>query len=220
LNNLAEARMLLPNGKELLSYFTGIANGGYYSRVWADRSVRDALDGMVAQGTLQRVSANFQSDVSALYVAKNNEAELSVGILRSDQQSIGTPGLLLELHISDGRGSNGLLDSAIRILKTIPSVASVYNWVVRQRLEPAYRVGSRFDVDGNGCCDVEDAKQVQDAAMRKDNDPRYDLNGDGVVNIIDIEPATNAALAGNGKCPPDATTVGPAPPTNLTTVAH
>jgi hypothetical protein len=47
-------------------------------------------------------------------------------------------------------------------------------------------VGSRFDVDGNGLCDSEDVQQVLKHAMAQDHDPRYDLNGDGVVNILDV----------------------------------
>ncbi len=215
-DNLAKARLILPDGKELLSYFEGISKGGYYSQVWADPRVLSALEQMANQGALQKASVSFRSGATALYVTKESGADFRIAVLRATS---GAPRVLLELNIGDGGGLKGLVDNAVRVIKGMPGVTGIYNRLLHQGLEPFYRIGSACDVDGNGVINSNDVNRI--IAQTLGREPaRNDLNGDGVVNVVDVQIVTNAVLT--GKCSADSPpqSVPPAPPTSLRVVVH
>ncbi len=202
LNNLAKARVVLPGGRELISYFTGIDKGGYYSEVEAGPGVLAELNQMVAIGAMSRASAAVPTDITALYVTREPGSDLRIGV---KTPTSGTGPLVLELLIGDGNGISGDLRTAIRAITGIPNLISIYNRLIRQKLEIWYRVGSACDLNGDGMINNADVQLILNQVLGT-TPAVTDLNGDGAVNILDLQLEVNAA--DSGVCQAD----GPLPP--------
>ena len=134
-----------------------------------------------------RLSGNVVASISLL-PGETNKYQLLISSLTSDK-FVGSEGTLFGLNIMANRSfeSGDIKVSDIK-------VSSVYGVSYDLSNELSVSVASVDDPSGDGSWDINDVISVTDALLDGSDELIYDLNGDGVVDVLDYLSAIDKAL--------------------------
>lgn len=134
-----------------------------------------------------RLSGNVVASISLL-PGETNKYQLLISSLTSDKFE-GSKGTLFGLNIMANRSfkSGDIKVSDIK-------VSSVYGVSYDLSNELSVSVASVDDPSGDGSWDINDVISVTDALLDGSDELIYDLNGDGVVDVLDYLSAIDKAL--------------------------
>ena len=134
-----------------------------------------------------RLSGNVVASISLL-PGETNKYQLLISSLTSDKFE-GSKGTLFGLNIMANRSFNSG-DIKVSDIK----VSSVYGVSYDLSNELSVSVASVDDPSGDGSWDINDVISVTDALLDGSDELIYDLNGDGVVDVLDYLSAIDKAL--------------------------
>ena len=134
-----------------------------------------------------RLSGNVVASISLL-PGETNKYQLLISSLTSDK-FVGSEGTLFGLNIMANKSfkSGDIKVSDIK-------VSSVYGVSYDLSNELSVSVASVDDPSGDGSWDINDVISVTDALLDGSDELIYDLNGDGVVDVLDYLSAIDKAL--------------------------
>ena len=134
-----------------------------------------------------RLSGNVVASISLL-PGETNKYQLLISSLTSDK-FVGSEGTLFGLNIMANRSfkSGDIKVSDIK-------VSSVYGVSYDLSNELSVSVASVDDPSGDGSWDINDVISVTDGLLDGSDELIYDLNGDGVVDVLDYLSAIDKAL--------------------------
>lgn len=134
-----------------------------------------------------RLSGNVVASISLL-PGETNKYQLLISSLTSDK-FVGSEGTLFGLNIMANQSfkSGDIKVSDIK-------VSSVYGVSYDLSNELSVSVASVDDPSGDGSWDINDVISVTDALLDGSDELIYDLNGDGVVDVLDYLSAIDKAL--------------------------
>ena len=135
----------------------------------------------------KRLSGNVVASISLL-PGETNKYQLLISSLTSDKFE-GSKGTLFGLNIMANRSfkSGDIKVSDIK-------VSSVYGVSYDLSNELSVSVASVDDPSGDGSWDINDVISITDAVLDGSDELIYDLNGDGVVDVLDYLSAIDKAL--------------------------
>ena len=135
----------------------------------------------------KRLSGNVVASISLL-PGETNKYQLLISSLTSDKFE-GSEGTLFGLNIMANKSfkSGDIKVSDIK-------VSSVYGVSYDLSNELSVSVASVDDPSGDGSWDINDVISVTDALLDGSDELIYDLNGDGVVDVLDYLSAIDKAL--------------------------
>ena len=134
-----------------------------------------------------RLSGNVVAYISLL-PGETNKYQLLISSLTSDK-FVGSEGTLFGLNIMANKSfkSGDIKVSDIK-------VSSVYGVSYDLSNELSVSVASVDDPSGDGSWDINDVISITDAVLDGSDELIYDLNGDGVVDVLDYLSAIDKAL--------------------------
>ena len=135
----------------------------------------------------KRLSGNVVASISLL-PGETNKYQLLISSLTSDKFE-GSEGTLFGLNIMANKSfkSGDIKVSDIK-------VSSVYGVSYDLSNELSVSVASVDDPSGDGSWDINDVISITDAVLDGSDELIYDLNGDGVVDVLDYLSAIDKAL--------------------------
>ena len=134
-----------------------------------------------------RLSGNVVASISLL-PGETNKYQLLISSLTSDKFE-GSKGTLFGLNIMANNSFNSG-DIKVSDIK----VSSVYGVSYDLSNELSVSVASVDDPSGDGSWDINDVISITDAVLDGSDELIYDLNGDGVVDVLDYLSAIDKAL--------------------------
>ena len=134
-----------------------------------------------------RLSGNVVASISLL-PGETNKYQLLISSLTSDKFE-GSEGTLFGLNIM---ANNSFKSGDIKVSDI--KVSSVYGVSYDLSNELSVSVASVDDPSGDGSWDINDVISVTDALLDGSDELIYDLNGDGVVDVLDYLSAIDKAL--------------------------
>ena len=134
-----------------------------------------------------RLSGNVVASISLL-PGETNKYQLLISSLTSDK-FVGSEGTLFGLNIM---ANNSFKSGDIKVSDI--KVSSVYGVSYDLSNELSVSVASVDDPSGDGSWDINDVISVTDALLDGSDELIYDLNGDGVVDVLDYLSAIDKAL--------------------------
>ena len=134
-----------------------------------------------------RLSGNVVASISLL-PGETNKYQLLISSLTSDKFE-GSKGTLFGLNIM---ANNSFKSGDIKVSDI--KVSSVYGVSYDLSNELSVSVASVDDPSGDGSWDINDVISVTDALLDGSDELIYDLNGDGVVDVLDYLSAIDKAL--------------------------
>ena len=134
-----------------------------------------------------RLSGNVVASISLL-PGETNKYQLLISSLTSDKFE-GSEGTLFGLNIMANNSFNSG-DIKVSDIK----VSSVYGVSYDLSNELSVSVASVDDPSGDGSWDINDVISITDAVLDGSDELIYDLNGDGVVDVLDYLSAIDKAL--------------------------
>ena len=134
-----------------------------------------------------RLSGNVVASISLL-PGETNKYQLLISSLTSDK-FVGSEGTLFGLNIM---ANNSFKSGDIKVSDI--KVSSVYGVSYDLSNELSVSVASVDDPSGDGSWDINDVISVTDGLLDGSDELIYDLNGDGVVDVLDYLSAIDKAL--------------------------
>ena len=134
-----------------------------------------------------RLSGNVVASISLL-PGETNKYQLLISSLTSDKFE-GSKGTLFGLNIM---ANNSFMSGDIKVSDI--KVSSVYGVSYDLSNELSVSVASVDDPSGDGSWDINDVISITDAVLDGSDELIYDLNGDGVVDVLDYLSAIDKAL--------------------------
>ena len=134
-----------------------------------------------------RLSGNVVASISLL-PGETNKYQLLISSLTSDKFE-GSKGTLFGLNIM---ANNSFKSGDIKVSDI--KVSSVYGVSYDLSNELSVSVASVDDPSGDGSWDINDVISITDAVLDGSDELIYDLNGDGVVDVLDYLSAIDKAL--------------------------
>ena len=134
-----------------------------------------------------RLSGNVVASISLL-PGETNKYQLLISSLTSDK-FVGNEGTLFGLNIM---ANNSFKSGDIKVSDI--KVSSVYGVSYDLSNELSVSVASVDDPSGDGSWDINDVISITDAVLDGSDELIYDLNGDGVVDVLDYLSAIDKAL--------------------------
>lgn len=134
-----------------------------------------------------RLSGNVVASISLL-PGETNKYQLLISSLTSDKFE-GSEGTLFGLNIM---ANNSFMSGDIKVSDI--KVSSVYGVSYDLSNELSVSVASVDDPSGDGSWDINDVISVTDGLLDGSDELIYDLNGDGVVDVLDYLSAIDKAL--------------------------
>ena len=134
-----------------------------------------------------RLSGNVVASISLL-PGETNKYQLLISSLTSDKFE-GSKGTLFGLNIM---ANNSFRSGDIKVSDI--KVSSVYGVSYDLSNELSVSVASVDDPSGDGSWDINDVISITDAVLDGSDELIYDLNGDGVVDVLDYLSAIDKAL--------------------------
>ena len=134
-----------------------------------------------------RLSGNVVASISLL-PGETNKYQLLISSLTSDKFE-GSEGTLFGLNIM---ANNSFKSGDIKVSDI--KVSSVYGVSYDLSNELSVSVASVDDPSGDGSWDINDVISITDAVLDGSDELIYDLNGDGVVDVLDYLSAIDKAL--------------------------
>ena len=134
-----------------------------------------------------RLSGNVVASISLL-PGETNKYQLLISSLTSDK-FVGSEGTLFGLNIM---ANNSFKSGDIKVSDI--KVSSVYGVSYDLSNELSVSVASVDDPSGDGSWDINDVISITDAVLDGSDELIYDLNGDGVVDVLDYLSAIDKAL--------------------------